>query len=378
MVESDLAVKGKRIAALVPNVLGFSPGQRVRIELWEKYLKQAGWTVEFFPFEDDALHEVLYTRGNTFAKAGRMFASYRRHLTRALEKFPGDVIFIYREAALIGPAWLETLAARQNAPVVYDLDDPVFLPYKSPTSGWASLLKFPKKTHRIFKMSSRVIAINGLIGDYARKFNPNVTIVPNCVDVEKYQPRAENDAANRGKNDVRLVWIGSHSTMPNLLEIIEPLKKLQAERRAPLLVIGAGAADLDGVEVEMRQWSAATEVSDLQDGDIGLVPLIKSNWNDWKFFFKTIQYMAVGLPVIAPRIGSNAEVIENGVNGFLVETKREWFERLKLLVENDDLRREMGAHARRTAVERFSAEVQMPRMVEVFEGARTANKVLNK
>ena len=27
-------------------------------------------------------------------------------------------------------------------PFVYDLDDPIFLPYRSPANGWSSLLKF--------------------------------------------------------------------------------------------------------------------------------------------------------------------------------------------------------------------------------------------
>ncbi len=379
MVDNNFKIKEKRIVALVPNILGFSPGQRVRIELWENYLKQAGWKVEFFPFENDSLHEILYKRGNTLAKVGRMLGCYQQQLKRAMNKFPADVIFVYREAALIGPAWLESLIARQNIPIIYDIDDPVFIPYKSPTSGWASLLKFSKKTHKIFKLSSHVIAINELIGDYARIYNPNVTVVPNCVDIERYKPSIERQKRQAG-NDVRLVWIGSHSTMRNLLGIVEPLKKLQREHTAQLLIIGAGDIDMNGVDIEIRQWSAETEVNDLLEGDIGLVPLVDSNWNQWKFFYKVIQYMSVGLPVIAPRMGSNGEIIQDGVNGFIVDTKQEWFERLKLLVENPDLRCEMGANGRKTVVEKFSAEVQMPRVVKVFDQvyAKANNLVLQE
>lgn len=356
----------KRIAAFVPNILGYSPGQRVRIELWEKYLKAAGWTVEYFPFEDAALHEVLYQKGNYISKASRITKCYQQQINSALKKFSSDAIFIYREASLIGPSLPEYLIARQKIPIIYDIDDPIFLPYRSPMNGWASLFKFSKKTHKIFRLSTHVIAINKLIADYVAKYNPNVTVIPNCIDIEKYKPNEKKDE-NYGERGVRLVWIGSLSTMPNLLEITEPLKKLQADHKSPLIIIGAGKIEMNGVDIDMRQWSAATEVRDLQDGDIGLLPLSNLDWNNWKFFFKTIQYMATGIPVIARRMGSNSEIIEDGVDGFLVETMEEWYDRLKLLVTDHKLRIKMGKSAEQKVIKHFSVRSQMPRMVEIFE-----------
>jgi len=97
------------------------------------------------------------------------------------------------------------------------------------------------------------------------------------------------------------------------------------------------------------------------------VPLPDLPWNHWKFFYKTVQYMALGIPVVARRMGSNSEIIADGVNGFLVETNEEWYQRLSLLVTDNDLRQRMGKAARATIVERFSTQVQMPRMVSIFE-----------
>ena len=354
----------KSIAAVVPNVLGFSPGQRVRIELWAKALEDAGWNMNFFPFEDSRLHEVMYSPGNAAVKLSGLIRCYRGQFNAIGKAVESDVVFIYREAALVGPALLERLIARRR-PIVFDIDDPVFLPYKSPTNNWASLLKFSRKTHSIFRLSTHVIAINNLIGDYARKYNPNVTVVPNCIDTERYFPKAST-GSHEGK-PIKLVWIGSRSTMPNLVEIAGPIRRLQEINNSSLLVIGAGDAGLSLKSVETRQWSAETEITDLQEGDIGLLPLNDLNWNHWKFFFKAIQYMAVGIPVVARRMGSNSEVIQDGVTGFLVETEEEWFERLKLLTTDHQLRKQMGVDARRVVEERFSLKTQMPRVVEVFE-----------
>ncbi|MGH9278693.1 MAG: glycosyltransferase, partial [Acidimicrobiales bacterium] len=274
-----------RVAALVPNLPGLAPGQRVRIESWTGYLEGRGWTVDLYPFESEQLHEVIYRRGRGPAKARGLAVCYYRQLRRVLTMPRCDVLFVYREAALVGPAVLERLAARTGAPFLYDLDDPTFVRYRSPTSGWASLLKFHGKTHGLFRRADHVIAINDLIGDYATRYNPSVTVIPNFVDTEKFVP-----AAAPPPDPVRLVWIGSHTTAPNLVEIAPALARLQADRDVVLCAVGAGDMSVPGVKVEARPWSSETELADLHTGHVGLVPLNDLPWNRWKFFFKTVQY----------------------------------------------------------------------------------------
>ena len=362
----------KRIAALVPNVLGWAPGQRVRVESWAPHLERAGWSVDFYPFEDDRLHEVLYRPGGTARKASRMLACYGRQLGRVLGGIDCDVLLVHREAALLGPAVIERLARRRGVPLVYDIDDPLFVPYRSPVNGALSALKFASKTDALLRLSDHVIAINRLIGDYAARRNPAVTVVPNFVDTERYRPAAAGGADGR----LRLGWIGSASTIGNLQMIAGPLRRLQEGSPALLRVIGTGAPQLPGVELEMREWSAASELTDLAECDIGLVPLPDLPWNRWKSFYKTIQYMALGLPVVAARMGSNAEVIEDSVNGFLVDSDEEWVARLRALADDPRLRRTVGAAARATVLERYSLRSQMPRLVSLFarierEGGRS-------
>ena len=155
--------------------------------------------------------------------------------------------------------------------------------------------------------------------------------------------------------------------MQNLTTVAGPFRRLQAKYDVPIRVIANGETQIDGVKLELREWSAASEVANLQDCDIGIVPLLDLEWNPWKFFLKTVQYMAAGLPVVARKMGSNTEVIKDGVNGFLVETETEWFDRLSLLIENTELRLKMGAAARNTAVENYSVKTQIGRVAQIFD-----------
>lgn len=355
----------KRIVAFVPNVLNVSPGQRIRIETWAKHLNEFGWEVEFFPFEDDSLHEIFYKPDNNAKKSFHLIKCFLNQAKNVLSNPKCDIVFIYREASLIGPAILERIPKFRNIPIVYDLDDPIFLPYISPVNKKFSLLKFSKKTHSIFRMSDHVISINSIIGNYAKKYNPNVTVVPNFVDVCTYRPgpRQEGTLAE----DVRIGWTGSVSTLQNLDVLKKPLRILQEESGVKIRLIANGTTELEGIELEQKAWSVEDEVPYLQDCDIGIVPLNDLDWNPWKFFLKTIQYLAVGLPVVARKIGSNSEVIQDGVTGFLVESEEEWLEKLRLLINDRDLRLRMGAAARKIAVEKYSVEAQMPRVAGVFD-----------
>jgi glycosyltransferase involved in cell wall biosynthesis len=356
----------KKIVALVPNMLGVSPGQRLRIESWAKNLTAFGWEVEFYPFEDEQLHEIIYVKGSTLAKAVGTARCYLKQTKSVLSKPECDVVLIYREASLIGPAILERLAKTWNVPIVYDIDDPIFLPYNSPVNGSLSKLKFSRKTHSLFKFSNHVISINDIIGNYAKKFNQNVTVVPNFVDTSVYKPSQRQEIVGDTKN-VRIGWTGSVSTIQNLEIIQKPLQILQEKFGTKIRLIANGKTEIKGVELEQKTWSAEMEVPFLQECDIGIVPLLDLEWNPWKFYLKTIQYMAVGLPVVAHKMGSNAEVIQDGVNGFVVETEAEWTEKLSLLIENPELRIKMGKEARKSAIEKYSTEVQMPRVAKIFE-----------
>lgn len=76
--------------------------------------------------------------------------------------------------------------------------------------------------------------------------------------------------------------------------------------------------------------------------------------------------MSVGLPVIATPIPAYEPVIQQGVNGFLADTPDDWLTALEAL-RDPGRRREIGAAARASVVERFSIDAQAQALLAVLE-----------
>jgi glycosyltransferase involved in cell wall biosynthesis len=81
---------------------------------------------------------------------------------------------------------------------------------------------------------------------------------------------------------------------------------------------------------------------------------------------KALQYMALEIPTVAQRIGTNLEIVDHGGNGFLADSSEEWLATLRRLVRDPDLRRRIGTAARRTVVDRYSVAVTAPLYLEVL------------
>jgi glycosyltransferase involved in cell wall biosynthesis len=83
------------------------------------------------------------------------------------------------------------------------------------------------------------------------------------------------------------------------------------------------------------------------------------------------EAMALALPVICTESGSVREMIQEGVTGFVVGSRK--FEELSgatvPLIENDSLRKEMGRSARARAVRLFSLEVCAAKHLENYDYA---------
>jgi glycosyltransferase involved in cell wall biosynthesis len=352
-----------KVLAIVPALYDTSPGQRFRIEQWEPILKQSGVEITYAPFETPKLREVLYRSGNALAKVAAVARNVgrRRREISSLEEF--DLVYVFREAALIGPTWFERRIAASGVPMVFDFDDAVFVAYKSPSNGYLSYLKFPGKTATICRLSAHVMAGNQYLADYALKQNANVTIVPTTIDTDKYllvDRSIDPDVVTIG-------WSGSFSTVQHLDTIREALQELGKTEKFRLRVIGTPNYELPGVEVEALQWRSETEIEDLQKIDIGLMPLPDEDWSRGKCGLKALQYMALGIPTICSPVGVNSTIIQDGENGFLADDKDEWVAKLKQLIHSADLRKRLGENGRETVETGFSARSQAPRVLKIFE-----------
>ncbi len=353
-----------KVLALTPSQKGYSPGQRGSIELWEKKLAPEGIELDYAPFETDKLRQILHTGGHQFTKISEMLRSYvqRLGILKKIDEY--DAVFVYREAALLGPAFLEKLIARKK-PIIYQLDDPLYMPYKSPSNGYFSYLKFFGKIKEIIAVSKAVIANSSHIREYALQFNKNVWQVPSVVDTElfSYQPFPENPER------VCVGWSGSPTTLKNIKLVENALQRISAKDFCDIHFIGGTDFGLKNVKYSAQKWSGETEVEDLRRIQIGLVPLPDVSWNKHKFIMKTAQYMALGIVPVGTPMASNPEVIRHGENGFLAANDDEWVEHLTTLVEDNNLRNKMSAQAAIDAEAKYSLAANMPKVLEAFRFA---------
>ena len=351
-----------KVLAIVPYIYDTSPGQRFRLEQWENLLTEKGVEITYSPFETEELRQILHQSGNTLQKIQAVTRNMtrRRNEVKSLEGY--DLVYLFREAALLGPAWFERKIARSSIPIVFDFDDAVFHAYVSPSNGYLSYLKFPNKTGEICRLSAHVMAGNQYLADYAKKYNENVTIIPTTIDTEKYQVAEKKDSEL-----VTIGWSGSFSTVQNLDTIRGVLQELAKQEKFRLRVIGTPNYELSGVDTEALKWQSETEIEDLQQIDIGMMPLPDDQWSKGKCGLKALQYMALGIPTICSPVGVNSEIVRDGINGFLAGNKDEWIEKLKKLLHSFELRKKLGAAGRKTVEESYSARSQAPRVFEIFE-----------
>jgi glycosyltransferase involved in cell wall biosynthesis len=306
--------------------------------------------------------KVLYEPGHVAVKAWEMLCGYPRRLAEALRPISADVIFVYREAALLGPAWIERLLALRR-PLVFDFDDAIYLADTSPVNAWSRGLKSVGKVATICRMAHHVIVGNEILAGFARTRTREVTVIPSTIDTDVYQiqPRAENRVPVIG-------WTGSVTTVPHLMIAAPALRRLREKREFELRVIGA-KFDIDGLAVRCVPWRAESEPDDLRVIDVGLMPLPENEWSRGKCGMKALQYMALGIPPVVSPVGVNASIVRDGINGLHARTEDDWVDRIALLLENGPLRRSLGLEARRTVEESYSARTHAPRVAKILTEA---------
>ena len=115
----------------------------------------------------------------------------------------------------------------------------------------------------------------------------------------------------------------------------------------------------------------ADHLAQLATFDIGLVPLDDTPFEQAKFPFKLLQYMALGIPPVAAAVGTAGAVIQPGINGQLAASHEQWHACLTHLIENAADRRRLGAAAHDTVAAHYTVERVAPLLAEALRSARS-------
>jgi len=166
-----------------------------------------------------------------------------------------------------------------------------------------------------------------------------VFIIPTCIDTDLYpQKKKVTD-----RPEIILGWIGTKGNL-KYLKKLEPVFETIHQRfpQVKLKIVSNHFFDSPHLPVIKKPWKLEDENEDLISFDIGLMPLNDDLWSRGKCGLKIVQYLSVGLPVVCTPVGMNSDIIKEGENGFWATNHQEWVDRLSTLIQNRDLRYQMG------------------------------------
>jgi glycosyltransferase involved in cell wall biosynthesis len=276
-----------------------------------------------------------------------------------------DVVVVQRDLFPFGPPWLERMLMRRNARLVYDTDDATYLrPVFTPNTPFQKLRRFDKVA-QVVRRARWVSVATPAIAEWARGYNSNVSVVPMAVDLAEYD-RARVLAASRPGDPLVIGWAGTAGGLGYVRSLGPVLAEVCSRHDVVVRVLSGGYRELclPGVRLEARPWHAASGLAEMAGFDIGLVPLDDTPFEQAKFPFKLLQYLALGVPAVSARVGIASGVIRHGENGLLADSPAAWRDALERLIADAQLRRELGVAGRQTVADSYTLQRVGPLLVD--------------
>jgi glycosyltransferase involved in cell wall biosynthesis len=235
-------------------------------------------------------------------------------------------------------------------------------------------VKWKNKFHekKAFLNADALISVSQFTADETNAvfgLNKKFTIIPNSIDLKLFE---RDKTLSEEPNTV--LYFGSLIRKKGLLElplIFNELVKLNPD--AKLILVGKDVSDV--VSGSSSTWQMMlrlfSEEATKQVKYIGSVPYseIQKHINQasvciFPSFAEAlpvswIEAMAMEKAIVASSVGWATEVIDDGVNGFLVHPKEHAIYALKIntLLKNSQMQQQFGLAAREKAIQQFSIDI---------------------
>ena len=202
-----------------------------------------------------------------------------------------------------------------------------------------------------------------------------INVIPNFVNCDVFHPQDNNsrrqDFAAHGEKI--LVHLSNFRPVKRVTDVVEIFVRVRKQIPARLLMIGDGP-DRTSAEWLAREKNVSDDVlflgkqNQVQDllrcGDVALLP------SDLESFgLVALEAMACAVPCVCSKVGGLPEVVQDGVEGFLVPPRDvdTMAARALDILTNPELQKKMGEAGRRRALSEFCASKIIPQYEQLYQ-----------
>lgn len=252
----------------------------------------------------------------------------------------------------------ERLRSLAGPKVVVDVNDGLWLPQYNMPDFFPTLA-----------LADAVVCENHFQAGVLGTRHPNVFVVPDAPRLEMYD--LERPSVQKEPGRVRLGWIGGDDTAATLHRLLEPLDALAEKHPSlELRVLGAAAHRLPRFEClrvsTLPRYDQKILVREALGFDIGLFPLYHTLESRARGTLKAKIYMCAGAVAACENFGENPDLIQDGRNGLLACSHREWSDRLEPAIADANMRATLAAAGLATLREHFTTAGIWTTLCSVF------------
>lgn len=292
-----------------------------------------------------------------------------------------DVLFLNYTTNPWAFAIMGAIARKNKRKIVLDMDDALW--EVLPDNTAYETFRKKEVQHIVTSICNEVDYISctnsylrNVIVNYTAKYHDRIRILPNYVDFDLYSHRSRF----KDGYDIQLTHFGSTSHFKSLQdeEFAKGIDRIFKDYpNVTLKTVGAlipqykkrwdrryshGFGDID-----IYKW-VKNKFPDFMDGaDIIVAPLSDNVYNRCKSSIKFIEASSAKKPGVWQRIRQYEEVIEEGKNGFLANKADQWYEAIKKLIEDKELRRKIGENAFKTTKDDWQIQNNIEKYADFFK-----------
>ncbi|MFH1509077.1 MAG: glycosyltransferase family 4 protein [bacterium] len=207
----------------------------------------------------------------------------------------------------------------------------------------------------------------------------NVSLIPNGIDTNIYQPRDKNKARNNlglAKNKFVILFGAAKVSekrkgfkyLINALSILKEDKNINDNKISILIFGNANNIDLNNLPFETILLGKINDKNKIIDAynaaNVFVLPALQDNLPN-----TLLESFACGTPAVSFSTSGIKDIIDHKNNGYLAFYKdvHDLTEGIKWIIENKERNNILGRSARRKSLEVYKSEIQVEKFKELYQ-----------